>query len=197
MKKKIIEQDAKLLLEFAEGNTAAFEHILKKYKGLVINTAYRFIQDRTEAEDIAQEVFFKVYDSAKRYNPKAKLSTWLYKITINTCLNKLRSKKYPQTISLDKPLHPTGNEITPEIPGYGREYPSVELEKSELTKLIKEAIHSLPVNQRIVVILQKYEGLSYREISEVMSCSTSAVDSLLQRAKQNLKRKLAPYFKKI
>ena len=163
----------------------------------MINIAYRFIQNRAEAEDIAQEVFLRVYDSAKRYNPKAKFSTWIYKITTNICLNRFRSKKYLQTVSLDKPISAAGNEIIPEIPDHTHVHPSVHSEKMELNQLVKGAINSLPINQRMVVILQKYEGLSYREISEIMGCSTSAVDSLLQRAKQNLKKKLAPHLKKI
>jgi RNA polymerase sigma-70 factor (ECF subfamily) len=184
---RILHPDTKLMLKFAKGDASAFEQILKKYKKLVINIAYRFIQDRIEAEDIAQEVFLRVYESAKRYKPKAKFSTWIYKITLNVCLNKLRSKKHLQTISLNKPK---------EIPDPTYIHPFINLEKKELNQLIKEAIDSLPINQRIAVILQKYQGLSYREISKIMGCSTSAVDSLLQRAKQNLKRKLTPFFKK-
>ncbi|MFH1946451.1 MAG: RNA polymerase sigma factor [Acidobacteriota bacterium] len=185
------------MLEFAKGNTSAFEQIMKKYKGVVINIAYRFIQNRDEAEDIAQEVFLRVYDSAKRYNPKAKFSTWIHKITTNICLNRLRAKKYLQTISLDKPISAAGSEIIPELPDPTYVHPSVNSDKKELNKLVKDAIGSLPINQRMAVILQKYEGLSYLEISEIMRCSTSAVDSLLQRAKQNLKSKLAPHVKKI
>jgi len=194
---RILEPDAKLMLELAKGNTSAFEQILKKYKGLVINIAYRFIQNRAEAEDIAQEVFLRVYGSAKRYNPKAKFTTWIYKITTNICLNRFRSKKYLQTVSLDKPIFSIENEIIRENHDPAYVHPSLNLEKKELNQLVKEAISSLPINQKMVVILQKYEGLSYREISEIMGCSTSAVDSLLQRAKQNLKRKLAPYLKNI
>lgn len=197
MENRILDPDAKLMLEFARGNTSAFEQILKKYKRLVINIAYRFIQNRAEAEDIAQEVFLRVYDSAKKYKPKAKFSTWIYKITANICLNKFRSKKYIQTLSLDKPISAAGNEVIIQITDTTYVHPSVDTEKKELNQLVKEAISSLPINQRMVVILQKYEGLSYREISEVMGCSTSAVDSLLQRAKKNLKRKLAPHLKKI
>ena len=192
-----MDPDAKLMLEFAKGNTSAFDQILKKYKGIVINIAYRFIQNRDEAEDIAQEVFLKVYNSARRYKPEAKFSTWIYKITVNLCLNKLRSKKHLQTVSLDKPIFSIENEIIRENHDPAYVHPSINLEKKELDLLVKEAISALPSNQRVAVILQKYEGLSYREISEIMGCSTSAVDSLLQRAKQNLKRKLAPYLKNI
>jgi len=186
-----------LMLEFARGDTSAFEQIIKKYRRLVINTAYRFIQNQAEAEDIAQEVFLRVYDSAKRYNPKAKFSTWIYKITVNLCLNKLRSKKHLQTVSLDKPIFSIENERIRENLDPAYVHPPINLEKKELDLLVKEAISALPSNQKVAVILQKYEGLSYKEISEIMGCSTSAVDSVLQRAKQNLKRKLAPYLKNI
>lgn len=98
---------------------------------------------------------------------------------------------------MDKPISAAGNEVIIQITDTTYVHPSVDTEKKELNQLVKEAISSLPINQRMVVILQKYEGLSYREISEVMGCSTSAVDSLLQRAKKNLKRKLAPHLKKI
>ena len=195
MQSRTIDPDAELMLEFAQGNHSVFEGILKKYKSSVINIAYRFIQNRAEAEDIAQEVFLKVYNSANRYNPCAKFSTWLYKITTNTCLNKCRSKKHLQIVSLNTSMQSAKNginiEITDTSPGY-----SEELEKNELSRLLKKAINSLPVNQRMAIILQKYEGLTYREIAEIIRCSTSAVDSLLQRAKQNLKRKLAPYLEK-
>jgi len=98
---------------------------------------------------------------------------------------------------LNKPISTNRNEIITEMPILTYDHPSVNSEKKEINKLVKEAINSLPINQKMAVILQKHEGLSYREISETMGCSIHAVDSLLQRAKQNLKRKLAPYFRKI
>lgn len=189
-----MDPDAKLMLEFAKGNTSAFDQILKKYKGIVINIAYRFIQNRAEAEDIAQEVFLKVYNSARRYKPEAKFSTWIHKITTNFCLNKLRAKKNLRAVSLDNPIM-IENKIIRGNPDSPCDHPFTDLEKEELKQFIQEAISSLPINQKMVVILQKYEGLSYKEISEIMGCSTSAVDSLLHRAKQSLKKKLTPHFK--
>jgi len=190
-----LDPDIKLILEFTRGETSAFEQILKKYKSLVTNTAYCFIQNHAEAEDIAQEVFLKVYNSAKRYKARAKFSTWIYKITANICLNTLRSKKHLQTVSLDTSIITTENKIMRENLNSTHVHPHLNLEKEEFNQLIKKAISSLPGKQRMTVILQKYEGLSYLEISEIMGCSIPAVDSLLQRAKQNLKRKLVPYFK--
>ncbi len=181
----ILDPDIKLMLEFIEGDISAFEQIMNKYKEIVINIAYRFIQDRSTAEDIAQDVFLKIYNSAKSYKPKARLSTWIYKITANICLNELRSqKKYLKNISMDE---------IGETRDFIQTNPFENLEKKELKHLVKEAIDSLPDRQRMVIILKKYEDLSYQEISEIMGCSVSAVDSLLQRAKQNLKNKLAPF----
>jgi len=196
VKNRISDPDIELMLEFAQGSIPAFEQILKKYKKIVINVAYRFIQDRYEAEDIAQEVLLKVYNSAKKYKPKAKFSTWIYKITANTCLNKLRSKNNFQIISLEKSASLDDIKTRSENHYSRYTHPSIELEKEELIQMVKNAIQTLPANQRMAVILQKYEGLSYREISEIMGCSTHAVDSLLQRAKQNLKKALTPYFNK-
>lgn len=196
MKNRISDPDIELMLEFAQGSIPAFEQILKKYKKIVINVAYRFIQDRYEAEDIAQEVLLKVYNSAEKYKPKAKFSTWIYKITANTCLNKLRSKNNFQIISLEKSASLDDTKTRSDNHYSRYTHPSIELEKEELKQMVKSAIQTLPANQRMAVILQKYEGLSYKEISKIMGCSTQAVDSLLQRAKQNLKKALTPYFNK-
>ena len=182
----ILDPDIKLMLEFIEGDISAFEQIMNKYKEIVINIAYRFIQNRSTAEDIAQDVFLKIYNSAKSYKPKARLSTWIYKITANICLNELRSqKKYLKNISMDE---------IDETRDFIQTNPFENLEKKELKHLVKEAIDSLPDRQRMVIILKKYEDLSYQDISEILGCSLSSVDSLLQRAKQNLKNKLAPFF---
>ena len=181
-----MDPDTKLMLDLAKGDISTFEQIMNKYKELVMNIAYRFLQDRSKAEDIAQEVFIKVYNSAGRYKPKARLSTWIYRITANFCLNELRSQKHFKAISV---------EATGETPDSIQADPVENLEKAKLKHLVRETVDSLPDRQRMVVILQKYEGLSYQEISEIIGCSVSAVDSLLQRAKQNLKHKLAPFFK--
>ncbi len=177
-----MDPDTELMLRFARGDISAFEQILKKYKDMVINLAYRFVQNYPEAEDIAQEVFLKIYQSAINYKPSAKLSTWVYRITANLSLNYLRSKKHLPTVPLEESL-----EITESVT------PDSDFEKKELTKRVKKALNSLPENQRLAVILQKYENLSYEEIAEIIGVSSSAVDSLIQRAKENLRRTLEPY----
>lgn len=177
-----MDSDIELMLKFVKGDISAFEQILKKYKDIIINVAYRFVQNYSEAEDIAQEVFLKIYHSAKTYKPEAKFSTWVYKITVNLSLNYLRSRKHLPTVPLEETLE-ISEAVTPEN----------NFEKKELTRRVKEALNSLPENQKLAVILKKYENLSYEEIGKIIGCSSSAVDSLIQRAKQNLKRKLERY----
>jgi len=179
-----LDPDVELMLRFTKGALTAFEELLKKYKDMVINLAYRIVQNYPEAEDIAQEVFLKIYHSVKTYKPKAKFSTWIYRITVNQSLNYLRSRRHAPTVPLNETL---------EIPGLFT--PEKDFEKKELTNKVKEALNSLPENQRLAVILKKYENLSYEEIGKIIGCSNSAVDSLIQRAKQNLKRKLEPHLK--
>ena len=178
------DPDERMVHEFLSGNADAFAEILERYKNLVLNVAYRFLQDRTEAEDVTQDVFLNVYRSAKTYKPRAKFSTWVYKITANICLNRLRDKKeFPKAdLKSDCLLNPSSRLSPPE-----------ELERKELQKIVKTALMSLPSSQRMAVILKKYQGLSYHEIAEVMSCSIPAVESLLQRAKNNLRETLRPF----
>jgi len=179
-----LDPDVELMLKFTKGDISAFEQILKKYKDIVINFAYRFVQNYPEAEDIAQEVFLRIHNSARSYKPQAKFSTWVYKITANLSLNYLRSRKHLPTVFLDETLE-IPEQITAEK----------DFEKKELTKKVKEALNSLPENQRLAIILKKYENFSYEEIGKIIGCSISAVDSLIQRAKKNLKQKLEPYIK--
>ncbi len=177
-----MDQDVELMLKFTQGDIPAFEQILKKYKDMVINIAYRFVENYPEAEDIAQEVFLKIYYSAKTYKPQAKLSTWVYRITANLSLNYLRNRKHLPTVPWEETLE-ISSSITAEQ----------DFEKKELVSRVKKALNSLPKNQRLAVILRKYENLSYQEIGEIIGVSSSAVDSLIQRAKENLRQKLEHY----
>jgi RNA polymerase sigma-70 factor (ECF subfamily) len=172
------------MLKVKTGDILAFEEIMKKYEKSVINTIYRFIGSRIRAEEMAQEVFIKIYISAKRYRPKAKFSTWLYKIVTNICLDELRKKKNISNFSLHS-----------EIPDPHQNPLDKNLEKKVADCSVREAIYSLPYRQRIAVILREYNGLTYKEISITLKCSTKAVESLLYHAKLSLKEKLMPQFK--
>ena len=188
------DPDVRLMLKFKEGDKAAFEELLDKYHKRVINFIYRMVQDRDEADDLAQEVFVRVYNSTKHYEPRAKFSTWIYRITKNLCLNELRRRKR-KFISLDETISTEEGELKKEVASPNATTPFQDASKYELQKMVREAIESLPVNQRIAVILRRYEQLSYEDIAKTMECSVSAVKSLLNRAKELLKDKLMPLMK--
>jgi len=180
----MLDPDAKLMLQFKRGKEDCFEQLMKKYKNRVVNIIYKFIGDRDEAEDLAIEVFLRVYKSAKNYQAISKFSTYLYKITVNLCLNELRKRKKHRVISLDMSVFPD------QLPS-----PLIILEQREKNALIKKMIDTLPSSQRTALTLQTYEGLSYKEISKILGCSVKGVERRLHRAKINLKRKLGPYLK--
>jgi len=174
------ESDEKLMMSVAQGDIAAFEQLVNKYKRPVINVIYRFIGRQGDAEDLAQEAFLRVYEARNRYRPIAKFSTWLYKIVTNLCLN---YKRRPEPLSLDEiSVNPSSNSPTPEV----------LLESEERNAMIRAAIDSLPRNQRMAIILQRFEDASYKEIANTMGISVSAVESLIYRAKQTLKEELGP-----
>lgn len=189
------DPDASLMLEFQKGDTTSFEKLVQKYKESVINIIYQFIGERNEAEDLAIEVFLRVYQAAKSYEAKAKFTTWLYKITTNLCLNQMRKKAKLRTISLSEPISTGGEkeeEFIEKIPDTALS-PQQILEKKERNERIREAIDSLPAKQRMATILQIYEGLSYKEISEILGCSVKSVERRLYRARTNLKEELSSY----
>ena len=181
------DPDIQLMLDFANGDDSAFNQIMGKYKGIVIGITRRYFNDRSRAEDIAQEVFLRIYLSKNKYKPKSKLSTWIFRITANLCLNDIRLQKRIES-NLDL--------IDDNTSSTDRELDIMDkLEKEELNETVRSALLSLPERQRLAVILSKYDGLSYQEISKILNCSISAVDSILQRAKQTLKKQLNKYFK--
>ncbi len=185
--------DTDLMMRVKAGDRSAFKLIVDKYQRRVINVAYRLLGDREEAEDVAQEMFLKVYLSAKSYEPKAELFTYLYSITTNLALNRLRKKKRLRWFSLDMFKGNEGKEIDWEVPADPGDQPDISLEQTEREAVIRRALDALPDAQKTAVVLSRYEGLSYREIARVMGISVSAVESKLHRAKQTLKRKLSAY----
>ena len=191
----MLDSDVSLMLEFQKGDISSFEKLVQKHKESIINIIYQFIGERDEAEDLAVEVFLRVYRAAKKYQAKAKFTTWLYKITTNLCLNEIRKKAKVQTVSLSKPIS-AGEEKEEElIEKIADAAPSPQqiLEKKERNALIRKAIDSLPAKQRMATILQIYEGLSYKEISRILGCSVKSVERRLYWARTNLKEKLSSY----
>jgi RNA polymerase sigma-70 factor (ECF subfamily) len=184
---KIPEEE--LMSRTAAGDEYAFELIVQRQQASVLNLVYRYLGDRTMAKDVAQEVFVRVWQAARKYKPKAKFSTWIYRIAVNLCLNELKSAKRRRLIPLGTEERPDSEYPAPsDVP----QSPEDLLLAKERSRQISGALQSLPENQRMALILKRYDNLSYDEIGRVMGCSVAAVESLLVRAKKNLKEKLIP-----
>jgi RNA polymerase sigma-70 factor (ECF subfamily) len=184
--------DAFLIKEFREGNTSAFEALVIKHKDKVFNLCYKFIGEFTEANDCAQETFIIVYKSLKKFRSNSMFSTWLYRIAINTCKNKLKSKEFKikkKMVGLNHQVS-QGRGNPEELIQNDAGSPDKELERKERTALIEKAINSLPIEQKTVVVLRDIEGLTYEEIAQVAGLNLGTVKSKLARARQALRDKL-------
>ncbi len=185
--------DVQLMLAVKAGDGASFELLLRKYRTPLVNFLCRMVRDRASAEDLAQEVFLRVYRARKQYAPSAKFTTWLFRIATNLALNALRDTRYRQMeVSLDQPGQSGDDELAPlELPDS-----TASIEQQMLARdraaLIRRAIHALPDKQRAAVLLHKYQELDYEEIAKFLECSESAVKSLLFRAYETLRLELAP-----
>jgi RNA polymerase sigma-70 factor (ECF subfamily) len=181
------DPDVQLMLRFQNGDMEAFQQLFHKYSPSVVNFAFQFLGARARAEEIAQEVFLQVYRWQKRYEPKAKFSTWLFKIANNHCLNEVRKGEY-------RVLHESLQASDPEEEDRTRDLPDTNPGKGEETLAAKEAaarIHQvlgrIPENQRAALLLSRLEGLSYQEVAAVLGSTEKAVKSLVFRATQSLK----------
>ncbi len=186
--------DTDLMMRVKSGDKRAFKSIVETYQHRVINVAYRFLGNREDAEEVAQETFLKVYLSAKSYQPKAELFTYLYTIATRLALNRLRKRKRLRWFSLDQLQEDTADGPGQEFPSDPADQPDGSLEQAEREAMVRRALDTLPPAQKTAVALSRYEGLSYKQIAEVMETSVSAVESKLHRAKQTLKKKLSGYF---
>ena len=184
--------DTDLMVRVKGGDESAFRLIVEKYQRRVVNVAYRLLGNRDDAEEVAQETFLKAYMSAKSYTPKAELFTYLYTIATRLALNRLRKERRFRWLSLDASDENEG-EMAPEPISNPSDRPDLSLEQAERDALVRRAMDALPAAQKAVLVFSRYEGLSYKEIADVMETSVSAVESKLHRAKQTLKKKLSTY----
>ncbi|MCX5718298.1 MAG: sigma-70 family RNA polymerase sigma factor [Nitrospirae bacterium] len=178
-----------LMSRIAKGDDDAFEILVNRHQASILNLIYRFIGDRTQAKDLAQEVFLRVWQATKSYKPKAKFTTWIYQITTNLCLNELKSARRRKWVPFYHSDGDSENAIEKTFPDGS---PTAEdlLLARERSCQISEALRSLPANQRMALVLKKYDDLSYREIAKILNCSIPAVESLIVRAKRTLQKKL-------
>jgi RNA polymerase sigma factor (sigma-70 family) len=175
------DRDVELVLRMAEGDEDAFERLVEKYAHSILNTAYQYIGDRDEAEDVAQKVFVVAWQDVRSLKEKSKFSAWLYRIAVNECLDHGRRKRSRPRIAID--LLPD-----PESPDTSE----IELERARRKDILRKALDLLPDRQRLAIVLSKFEGRSYSEIAQIMGVSVSTVESLIFRAKAGLRKRLLP-----
>lgn len=183
------EIDFALMRRIGEGDHEAFRELVEKHQNAVIGTVAKMLGNASEAEDIAQQAFLRVWKNARRYRPDAKFTTYLFTITRNLVFNETRRKSRKKEVSSDE-REENSNQLVEANPD---RQPDAEVLQAELQGAVDAAIASLPESQRMAVVLRRYEQLSYEEIAEVLELSVSAVKSLLFRARSNLREALAGY----
>src|SRR5215470_15075827 len=181
--------DVRLMQLVGRGDTQAFEQLIEKHQTLVAGTVARMLGSSSDVEDIAQQVFIRVWKSARRYVPRAKFTTWLLKITRNLVFNELRrAKRHAQV-----PLQPEPGAEDHLLKDETQSAPDASLLEVELQRKIEEAILQLPESQRMALVLRRYEQLSYEQIAEILELSVPAVKSVLFRARTELRSRLSKY----
>ncbi|HEV2421777.1 MAG TPA: sigma-70 family RNA polymerase sigma factor [Candidatus Acidoferrales bacterium] len=185
----MVRSDVQLMLDVKAGDELSFEILLKKYRTPLVNFLYRMVRDQAAAEDLAQEVFLRVYRARKEYSPSAKFTTWLFRIATNLALNAIRDGRYRQMqISIDTPRDEDEQVIEIAAPQARADDRLIERERNQM---IRGAILALPEKQRAAVILHKYQEMDYAQIGKILGCSESALKSLLFRAYETLRVQLA------
>lgn len=189
------DPDVQLMLEVRDDNASAFERLVARYQVRLVNLLEHVLRKKDLAEDLAQEVFLRVFRGRKKYTPGAKFSTWLFTIANNVALNAIRSQSRRKEISaqaLRDPMN-SGFGLSEIAIGKSSQRPARKLDQKEMSTVVRAAMETLNERQRMAIVLCKFEGLSYEEIATTMQMSPKAVKSLLARARDNLRMVLAPY----
>jgi len=186
------EQD--LIDRLKAGDEAAFRELVTSWQDMVYNTSLGIVQNEMDAEDVAQEVFVKAYESIQGFKGESKLSTWLYRITVTRSLDYLRSRKRKKRFAFVYSIFGENNELLINPPDFN--HPGVQSENKQQASELFKAVDMLPEQQKIAFVLTWVEGLAHKEVSEIMGTTVPAVESLLQRAKTNLKKQLESYYRK-
>jgi RNA polymerase sigma-70 factor (ECF subfamily) len=185
--------DAEIMLRVKAGDEPAFDCLVQKYRRPMVGFMYRMSHNAAAAEDLAQEVFLRVYRSRQNYEASAKFTTWLYRIATNLAVNYARDTRYERpenTVSLDEPREETGQTL--ELPDASLTAEEAILRRERLAA-IRKRVQALPERQRIAVVMHKYQHLDYRQIGDVLKLSESATKSLLFRAYETLREQLKEF----
>jgi len=187
------QTDADVMLRVKAGDQSAFEYLVQKYRRPMISFMYRMARNAAVAEDLAQEVFLRVYRSRETYEPSAKFSTWLYRIATNLAVNHARDTRHERPevqVSLDEPDEESGTTL--ELPDASLNAEQ-QMVRRERLRAIRQKIEALPEQQRLAVIMHKYQQMDYKQIADVLKKSESATKSLLFRAYETLREQLKEF----
>jgi RNA polymerase sigma-70 factor (ECF subfamily) len=192
------DPDVRLMLEVRDDKAAAFEELMLRYQNRLVTVLEHLVGRRDVAEDLAQEVFLRVYRARKTYVPGSKFSTWLFTIANNVASNSLRSQSRRREVNWKaRPGESTGaNTLDQMAQAASSLMPTRQADKSEMCEVVREAIGTLNERQRLAVLLSKFENMSYEDIAETMQMTPQAIKSLLSRARGNLRAVLEPYLER-
>jgi RNA polymerase sigma factor (sigma-70 family) len=188
----VLIEERELIELLKQKDRAAFKSIVETWQDMVYNTAIGILQNAEDAEDVTQETFIQAFESIAAFKGESKFSTWLYRITISKAMDHIRKKKRKKRFAFIQSLYGKNDQPVIDPPDFF--HPGVSLENKENAAVLFKAMEQLPPNQKAAFVLNKVEGLSYIEISDVMKITDSAVDALLHRAKANLKKILKDYY---
>lgn len=195
---EVTDPDVRLMLMVRDGNAAAFEEVVRRYQDRVLGLLQNLVPNRELAEDLAQDVFVRVYRARENYTPQAKFATWLFTITHNVAKNAIRQLSRRKEVQVSDPSPTAGDDR----PGLSLDQmakaesgllPARVLDRMEISEIVRQAMDLLPPRQRMVLLLAKFEEMSYQDIGETMGLTVQAVKSLLSRARNNLREYLQPY----
>ncbi len=194
-RQEMLEEDIELVEECKLGSRKAFNQLMLKYQNKVFSIAMRMLKNTDEAQDAAQDVFLAVYRSIKKFRGDSKLKTWIYRIVINTCINRLKSKKRKQQAPLDNQNEMLIEKSQEEgkTPQATIDNPLKALERKNLREIIEKEIAKLPEENRVIIIMRDVEGLSYEQIEKILEIPDGTVKSRLHRGRQELKKRLKKY----
>ncbi len=188
------DPDVALMLRLQEGDQVAFQEIFRKFSPRVLQYARRFIRSEARAEELTQDVFVQVFRFRRRYRPQSKLSTWIYTIATNLCLNELRRPERKLRVDLwDRRGAAEDSREGPPLPDPDAHTPEENAVARELSRRIETAVAGLPPKQRAALLLSRVDGLAYKDVGQALGCSEGAVKALLFRATQTLKQSLREF----
>ncbi len=181
--------------DLKKGDIKSYRILVDEHQKKVLNTCFRFVGNREDAEDLTQEVFIEVYKSISSFRGESQISTWIYRIAVTKSLDFIRKKKRKKRFAILKSTF-SGDTVEEDIPDNQNLNPGSKIEEKDRIRILNEALESLPENQRAAFTLSKYDEMSYKEIAEILNTTVSSVESLIHRAKENLKKKLHHYYEK-